>query len=86
MADESNSGQIPYKFGITWSTGHILKPTGQQTDSMEQTAQNQQLAQELARINTVVKRLRMRELFSELSFQLVQRLRKTISLGTFIKL
>ncbi len=36
--------------------------------------------------NTAVKRLRMRELLSELSFQLVQRLRKSISLGAFIAL
>jgi hypothetical protein len=36
--------------------------------------------------NTAVKRLRMREFLSELSFELVQRLRKSISLGTFIKL
>ena len=35
-------------------------------------------------VNTAVKRLRMRELLSELSFQ--QRLRKSISLGAFIKL
>ncbi len=37
-------------------------------------------------MNTAVKRLRMRELLSELSFQLVQRLRKSISLSAFIKL
>ena len=36
--------------------------------------------------NTAVKRLRVREILSELSFQLVQRLRKSISLSAFIKL
>ncbi len=36
--------------------------------------------------NTAVKRLRMREFLSELSFQLVQRLRKCIRLSAFIKL
>ena len=35
--------------------------------------------------NTAVKRLRMREFLSELSFELVQRLRKTIRLSAFIK-
>ncbi len=33
-----------------------------------------------------VQRLRMRELLSELRFQLVQRLRKSIPLGAFMKL
>ena len=35
--------------------------------------------------NTAVKRLRMREFLSELSFELVQRLRKSIRLSAFIK-
>ena len=35
-------------------------------------------------VNTAVKCLRMRELLSELSFQLLQRLRKSIYLGAFI--
>ena len=37
-------------------------------------------------LNTAVKRLRMREFLSELSFEFVQRLRKSISLSAFIKL
>ncbi len=37
-------------------------------------------------VNTAVKRLRMRELLSELRFQLVQRLRKSIPLDAFMKL
>ena len=37
-------------------------------------------------LNTAVKRLRMREFLSELSFELVQRLRKSIRLSAFIKL
>ena len=36
--------------------------------------------------NTAVKRLRMREFLSELSFELVQRLRKSIRLSAVIKL
>ena len=36
--------------------------------------------------NTAVKRLRMREFLSELSFQLVQRLRKSIRLSAFMRL
>jgi hypothetical protein len=37
-------------------------------------------------LNTAVRRLRMREFLSELSFELVQRLRKSIRLSAFIKL
>ncbi len=40
----------------------------------------------IVKSNNAVKRLRMREVLSELSFELVQRLRKSISLGAFIKL
>ena len=47
---------------------------------------NQKVNQDEVFYNTAVKRLRMRELWSELSFQLVQRLRKSIRLGAFMKL